>query len=65
MLIGSGVEAAGVEAMRTGTSTVFRRVTKRKRRFGTKEKNDEAAILGVDAGILQRAAAQSAAGPDH
>jgi hypothetical protein len=33
--------------------------------FGMKEKNDELAILGVDAGILQRAAVQSAAGPHH
>src|SRR5262249_46560471 len=33
MLIGSRVEAVGVEAMRTGTSTVFCRVTKRKRRW--------------------------------
>jgi hypothetical protein len=30
MLIGSGVEAAGVEAMQTGTSNVFCRVTKRR-----------------------------------
>jgi hypothetical protein len=33
--------------------------------FGTKEKNDEPAILGVDASLPQRASMQSAAGPDH
>ena len=33
--------------------------------FGTKEKNDEPAILGVDASLPQRAAMQSVVGPDH